>query len=74
MGLHTYMRNHLHLLMKHRMAYNDAKPLDGRAGWVAELGPRSGSINRVNRGLKPWAGVGDSGAVQRLTARIGSHM
>ena len=68
------MMNHLHLLMKQRTNCNDAKPLSGRARWFADLGTWSGSSNRVNRGLKPWVGVGGSWAEQRLIASIRSHM
>ena len=68
------MRNHLHPLMKCRTSRNDAKPLDRRAGWVADLGPCSGLNNRVIRGLKTWAGVGESGDAQGLPVRIRSHM
>ena len=64
------MSNHLHPLMKRRTSPNDRNPLAGRAGWVANLGPWSGPSSRVNRGLKPWVGVGESGAVQRFPVRI----
>ena len=60
------MRNHLDLLMKQRTAWKDAKPLSGRDGWVSYLGPWSGSSNRVNRGLKPWLGVGAVGLCRGL--------
>ena len=74
MGCHTNMRNHLHTLMKRRTSWNYAKTLDGRAEWVYDLVPWSWSSNRVNRGLKYWVGLGDSGAEKRLTVRIRSHM
>ena len=61
-------------IMKQRMSWNYAKPLEGRYGWVADLGPWSGYINRVIRGLKPRARVGGSGDVQILPARIRSRM
>ena len=41
------MRNHLYLLMKRRTYWNNAKHLSERAGWVADLGPWSGSSSRV---------------------------
>ena len=68
------MRNHLHPLIKRRSSWNNANTLPGRAGWVSDLGPRSGSSNRVNRGVKPWAGVGESGDAQRFPVRIISNM
>ena len=68
------MMNHLHPLTKQRMSWNNAKPLAGRYGWVADLGLWSGSSNRVSRGLTPRGGVGDSGAVQRFPAMIRSHL
>ena len=73
-GWHTNVRNHLHPLMKRRTSWNNENPLDWRAGWVADLGPWSRSSNRVSRGLKPWGGVGESGAAHRFPARIRSHM
>ena len=68
------MRNHLHPLMKQRTSSNDANTLARRDTWVAELGPWSGSSNRVIRGLKPWDGVGESWAAPGLPASIRSHM
>ena len=68
------MRNHLHPLVKQRMSWNDAKTLYGRYGWVADLVPWSGLRNMGRRGLKPWSGVGESGSVQRLPAKIRSHI
>ena len=68
------MRNLVYPLMKRRMSWNNLKPLDGRAGWVSGLGPWYESSNRVNRGLKPWAYMGESGDVQKLPARIRSHV
>ena len=50
------------------------KHLSGRTGWVYDLGSYYGSIIRVNRGLKPWEGVWDSGATQRLPTRIRYHI
>ena len=44
------MSNHLHPFMKRGTYSNDVKPLSGWAGWVSDLGTRSGSISRVNRG------------------------
>ena len=68
------MRNHLHPLMKRRTSCNDANTLAERDGWVAGLGLWSGPSNRYNRGLKPCAGVGESGYAQRFPARIRSHI
>ena len=67
------MRNHLHPLINMRASWNYAKPLAMRDGWVSNLGLWSGSSSRVNRGMKPWAGVGESGAAQSLPASIRSH-
>ena len=46
------------------------EPLFGRNGWVSDLGTWSGLIRRVNRRIKPWKGVGESRAAQRLPDRI----
>ena len=54
---HTKIRNHLHLLIKKSMSWNDKKPLSGRDGWVYDLGIQSGSSIRVSRGIKPWERV-----------------
>ena len=56
------MRNHLHPLMNRRKSWNDENTLAGRVGWVSDLGLWSGPNKRVNRGLKPWAWVGESGS------------
>ena len=56
------------------MSWRDTKSLGGRSGWVSDLCLWSGSSIRVNRGLKTWAGVGESGTAQRLPARIIYHM
>ena len=40
---------------------------------VSNLGPWCGLSSRVNRGMKPWTGVVESGASQRFTKRIRSH-
>ena len=68
------MRNNLHPLMKQRASWNNANPLSGRAGWVADLGPQSRSRSSVNRGLKPWVGLGDSGAAQILPVSSRYHL
>ena len=68
------MMKNLHPLMKRRTSWNYEKPLAGRSVWVSDLGTWSGSSNRVNRGLKPWVGVGGSWAEQRFIASIRSHM
>ena len=39
MGWHTEMINRLNPLMKRKTFRNDAKPLVGRTGCVADLGP-----------------------------------
>ena len=62
MGWQTITRNHLHPLMKQRTSWSDAETLAVRAGWVTKFGPWSRLSNRVNRGMKYWAGVGESGA------------
>ena len=51
------MSNHLHPLMKQRIAWNYANPLAGRDGWVSDLVMWYGSSNVVNRGIKPCVGV-----------------
>ena len=56
------------------MYWNNTKPLAGMDGWVSDFCPWYGYISRVNRGLKPWVGVGESEAAQILPARIRSHM
>ena len=68
------MWNHLHILMKRRTYWNYAKHLSGRERWFADLGPWSSSSNKVARGIKPWAGVVESGSAQIFPARIRYHM
>ena len=68
------MRKHLHPFMKRRTSWKYVKHLSGRYGWVANFGLWSGSISRVNSGLKPWEGVGESGAAKIFHAWIRSHM
>ena len=74
MGWQTITRNHLHPLMKQRTSWNYAKISAGRDGLIADLGPWSGSSNRVMRVLKPWDGVGESGGVYIFPERTISHM
>ena len=68
------MRNHLNPLMKRRKACNDVKPLARSYGWFSDLGPWSGSRNRINRGLKHWSWVGESDNAHRFPMRIRSQM
>ena len=68
------MCNHLHLLMKRRMSWKNAETFSGRNGWVANLVTWCGSSSSVNRGMKPWTGVGESGASQRFPERIRYHI
>ena len=68
------MRNQLHMLMKRRTSWNDAKPLSGSDVWVSDLVRWYGLNNRFNRGLKPWDGVEGGGDAQILPARIKSRM
>ena len=68
------MRNHLHPFMNQRTCWNNVKPFHGSNGWVSNFGMWCGSRSRVNGGLKPWTGVGESGASQRFPDRIISHI
>ena len=62
------------MLMKRRMSWNNKKKFSGWNGWFDDLGPWCGSISRIDRGMKPWTEVGESGAPQRFPERIRSHM
>ena len=68
------MRNHFYPFMNQRKSWNNEKPLSWRNGCVTNLGTWCVSMRKVNRGMKPWTGVGESGASRRFPERIRYHI
>ena len=58
----TEMRDQLHPLMKRRMYWSNVNNASRRNGQFSGLGLWCGKRSKVNRGMKPWTGVGESGA------------
>ena len=67
--------NHLHPLMNLRTSRKEVNPEAGSFGWsFDDEWERLESRRRVESGLKPWYGVGESGAAHKDAERIISHI